>query len=112
MLSHDAASPSQRPTPITVGGEPVSDADHLDLAGLDEIFGGASTSFARELARIFLADVTRRLGHLRDSVELGNASSSMKIAHTVRGASINFGAVRLAELADRVERYAELESRD
>jgi HPt (histidine-containing phosphotransfer) domain-containing protein len=97
---------------VVVGVETQPELARLDLERLNEIVGTGSASFARARARRFRDDEACRIGDLKEAVQSRDTTGSEAIAHTIRGASINFGASRLAELAARVEHTSSFERQD
>jgi HPt (histidine-containing phosphotransfer) domain-containing protein len=77
---------------------------------LTEVIGGspeANTVLGRELARIFLEDAERRVAELSRG-DLAEPRRTRQLAHALKGAASNFGAERLAFLAERAEAASEL----
>ncbi|MDB6115075.1 MAG: Hpt domain protein [Lacunisphaera sp.] len=63
-------------------------------------------SFLRELIEIFLQDTPERFTELDATLAKGDTAAAMRAAHTIKGSSGNFGASRLAKLAQEVEAHA------
>lgn len=80
---------------------------HLDLSRLEELSTEAgSASIVIELTQIFLEDITRRVSALAESTGPLNQNSCLSVAHAIKGACGNFGAIRMASLAEDIERRA------
>ncbi|MBV9959862.1 MAG: response regulator, partial [Acidobacteria bacterium] len=73
------------------------------LANLRQL-GGPDQSFLRGLIEIFLHESTERLVRLRAAAARGDAQAVQHIAHTQRGACLNFGARRMALICEELER--------
>jgi signal transduction histidine kinase/DNA-binding response OmpR family regulator len=65
--------------------------------------GGMNQSFLGELIDLFLKESVERLARLKEAVTSGDAEAIYQIAHTQRGACLNFGARRMAELCAELE---------
>jgi HPt (histidine-containing phosphotransfer) domain-containing protein len=57
----------------------------------------------RELVEMFLDEGQSRLATLRKALEEGDAQSVERVAHTLKGNSVNMGAVRMAALCAELE---------
>ena len=77
----------------------------LDLDRIEELVQQAgSVAILRELSVIFLADMGVRLEGLREAVSAGDRELVRRLAHAVKGSSANFGALEMAQFAERIER--------
>jgi CheY-like chemotaxis protein/HPt (histidine-containing phosphotransfer) domain-containing protein len=85
-------------------GAPVLDRaqfDHLcDLQDDDD------PEFIRDLVDLFLAETPRRLLEIARACKAGDARTMMQLAHTVKGASANFGARALQAKCQQIELFA------
>jgi HPt (histidine-containing phosphotransfer) domain-containing protein len=79
----------------------------IDRARLDEI---GSPELVHELTQIFLEDMAWRLQALADAHAAGEDLALERGAHAVKGACGNFGARRMASLAEALERVPRAES--
>jgi two-component system sensor histidine kinase/response regulator len=70
------------------------------LAGLREL---GDADLLSELSTMFLDDASSRLAALRDAVEEGDAQAVERIAHTLKGASGNMGATRMAAFCSELQ---------
>jgi CheY-like chemotaxis protein/HPt (histidine-containing phosphotransfer) domain-containing protein len=89
--------------PVTV---PIPDHDaatRLDPSRLDELAREAGPAIALELSEIFVDDMTRRVSLLRTAIEEADLPAELSLAHAVKGACGNFGASRMALLAEDME---------
>lgn len=90
--------------PNTIPVPTREDSMHLDLSRLEELSTEAgSPSIALELTHIFLEDIVRRVSSLREAAARADQKACLSIAHAVKGACGNFGAVRMAALAAHIE---------
>jgi signal transduction histidine kinase/DNA-binding response OmpR family regulator len=103
-IARDAeASPEEVPAqagsavPTDVQGETV---DYAVLQGLRDLGG---EEMLRELVEMFLDEGQSRLATLRKALEEGDAQSVERVAHTLKGNSVNMGAVRMAALCAELE---------
>ena len=103
-IARDAeASPEEVPAqagsavPTDVQGETV---DYAVLEGLRDLGG---EEMLRELVEMFLDEGQSRLATLRKALEEGDAQSVERVAHTLKGNSVNMGAVRMAALCAELE---------
>ena len=85
----------------------ISDQTEIfDRAGvLDRLDGDAN--LLDELLIAFLDNVPRQIAALEQAIMSGSASEVRLVAHTIKGASANLGALRLQAAADDLERAAE-----
>ena len=80
---------------IACTATPVVDREHLDE------FTDGDPALERELAELYLATAEGYLGELEH--KLGSAQDWRRIAHSLKGASRNLGASRVAALAEAAE---------
>ena len=79
----------------------------VDLSRLEELAIEAGTpQIVEELSRIFLDDVARRLVALSIAAKARDQRAYLNVIHAIKGASGNFGAVRMARIAEASERQA------
>lgn len=85
----------------------AGDEQVLDLSRLEELASDAgSPQIVVELSRIFLDDVARRIVALGLAGKARDQRAYLNVIHAIKGASGNFGAVRMARLAEASERRA------
>jgi signal transduction histidine kinase/DNA-binding response OmpR family regulator/ligand-binding sensor domain-containing protein/HPt (histidine-containing phosphotransfer) domain-containing protein len=65
--------------------------------------GGMNQSFVSELIDLFLHESVERLARLREAATSSDVEAIHLIAHTQRGACLNFGAQRMAGLCKELE---------
>ncbi len=58
----------------------------------------------REIVPIYLADNQKRFAELTEAVKSGDTAAVKSDAHAIKGAARNFGAKRLMDIADQMER--------
>ncbi|MBK5964371.1 hypothetical protein CCR95_09815 [Thiocystis minor] len=63
-------------------------------------------NLARTVAKCFLTDLPRQIAALRGTLEVGDAPSAERQAHTIKGASANVGGQRLRAVAFAMEQAA------
>jgi CheY-like chemotaxis protein/HPt (histidine-containing phosphotransfer) domain-containing protein len=82
-------------------------ATSIDLSRLRELASEAgSPRIVEELSLIFVQDMERRLESLREAMAIGSDRSLLALLHSIKGACGNFGAIRMAALAEQMEREA------
>jgi CheY-like chemotaxis protein/HPt (histidine-containing phosphotransfer) domain-containing protein len=89
--------------PVTVPIPNHDAATRLDPSRLDELAREAGPAIALELSEIFVDDMTRRVAALRTAIEDADLPAELSLAHAVKGACGNFGASRMALLAEDME---------
>ena len=102
-LARGSSSNNVHPPPLTI---PIPDNDaavRLDPSRLDELAREAGPAIALELSEIFVHDMARRLAQLRTAIEQADLPAKLALAHAVKGACGNFGASRMALLAEDME---------
>ncbi len=105
------SAPSQAPVSVPV---PSQDSrEHLDLSRLEELAIEEGTArIAVELSEIFLDDIARRVQGFADAAQNRDMAACLFLAHAIKGACSNFGAVRMARLAEEGERRCKAGSLD
>lgn len=90
-----------------------STAGHLDLSRLEELaFDEGSSDVAVLLTQIFLEDISKRVLSLRDAAASLDETACLLVAHAIKGACGNFGAVGMAQLAEQAERRCKAHALD
>jgi HPt (histidine-containing phosphotransfer) domain-containing protein len=56
-----------------------------------------------ELAQLFFEDTSSGLAALRGAVEVGDARTVERVAHTLKGSSGNMGAARMAKICSGIQ---------
>jgi CheY-like chemotaxis protein len=100
-----AREPEQRQVEASsvVSATPAS----VDLSRLQELADEAgSPRIVEELSLIFVEDMDRRLESLREATDERVERKLLSVIHSVKGACSNFGALRMAALAEAIERRA------
>lgn len=75
-----------------VAAQLAADLDKDDLALIHGAYG---------------ADIRLRAGQLRDAVMAGNADQAYRAAHSLKGASLNLGFLRLGQLSAHLQGLAQ-----
>jgi CheY-like chemotaxis protein len=91
------------PPPVTIPIPNQDAATRLDPSRLDELAREAGPAIALELSEIFVDDMARRISQLRTAIEEADLPAELSLAHAVKGACGNFGASRMALLAEDME---------
>ena len=79
----------------------------VDLSRLEELAREAGApQIIEELSRIFMDDVARRVVALGLAAQARDQRAYLNVIHAIKGASGNFGAVRMARIAEASERQA------
>ncbi|HKE55911.1 MAG TPA: response regulator [Pyrinomonadaceae bacterium] len=73
--------------------------------------GGANEGFLSELIDVFQAESIERLKQMKEAAAMNDLSTLHRLAHIHRGACINFGAQRMAQLCQQVESMTNAEPR-
>jgi HPt (histidine-containing phosphotransfer) domain-containing protein len=89
--------------PLTIPSPTHDAAMRLDPSRLDELAREAGPAIVLELSEIFLDDMGRRLAQLRTAIAQADLPAELSLAHAVKGACGNFGASRMATLAEDME---------
>lgn len=90
--------------------EDDSPVEHDALEKLRQL-GGSNDSFLSELIDVFHSESLERLEQMKEAAATSDLAKLHNVAHTHRGACINFGARRMAELCQKVESTTTAESR-
>jgi CheY-like chemotaxis protein/HPt (histidine-containing phosphotransfer) domain-containing protein len=85
-----------------LGGYPDSAAPAIDKAAVLKRLGGDEELY-HELLHLFLEHAPRQITQLKEAVEAGDVALSERMAHSLKGASANVGAVTLQQEAARAE---------
>ncbi len=85
--------------PVSLEASPVEQEALHNLRRL----GGTNQSFLSELIDVFLQESVERLARMKEAAANKNMTTVHRIAHTHRGACINFGAHKMAQLCVQLE---------
>ena len=80
--------------------------DEAAIAALRDPDLGGDPDFLVEVVEAFLGDSPPRLQALRASLDRGEAEAVGRAAHSLKGSSGNFGAMRMQTLCADIERLA------
>jgi CheY-like chemotaxis protein len=64
--------------------------------------GGSNEGFLSELIEVFQHESLERLAYLKEAVSRNDVIALRRVAHTHRGACINFGAQKMAQLCEQL----------
>ncbi len=73
------------------------------LGELKELGGSEGEAFLREIVEIFLADAPGQIAAMRQALERKEGDALANAAHSLKGSSSNFGALRIQEDCRRLE---------
>jgi CheY-like chemotaxis protein len=100
-----AAQLPGEPQQVESGRTPTAAPASVDLSRLQELADEAgSPRIVEELSLIFVEDMDRRLESLREAADERVERKLLSVIHSVKGACANFGALRMATLAEAIER--------
>src|SRR5450432_923507 len=95
----------QEPRALAAQSRSSAPPSSVDLSRLQELADEAgSPRIVEELSLIFVEDMDRRLETLREAADERVERKLLSIIHSVKGACSNFGALRMAQLAETIER--------
>ncbi len=101
-IDSEPPEPAEQPT-VT----PPPEGAVVDLSRLEELAREAGTpQIVEELSHIFLDDVARRVVALGLAAKARDKIAYLNVIHAIKGASGNFGAVRMMRIAEASERQA------
>ncbi|MEO6599657.1 MAG: response regulator [Polyangiaceae bacterium] len=107
-VARPVSGPGKHPVaPVVTNPAPSSSASRssVDLSRLQELADEAgSPRIVEELSLIFVEDMDRRLESLREAADERGERKLLFVIHSVKGACANFGAIRMATLAESLER--------
>lgn len=80
-------------------------AQNFDLEQLEQLAGG-DKAFEKELLQMFVGDTENSLEQLATAISADNQSAVQELAHYIKGASANVGAVGMSTIAAQLESTA------
>src|SRR5260221_25394 len=83
---------------------PILNPDSIQA--LRDLSPEGDSEFLRELIAIYLADTPKQLVQLEEALAKKDASLVIRVAHTIKGSSGNFGAQEFARMAHDMEAQA------
>ncbi len=85
-----------------------SEQSLLQPEALSELrqLGGKNQNFFSEMVDVFVLESVERLDRMRATAKQGDMESVHQLAHTQRGACLNFGARRIAQLCEELEKIS------
>ena len=82
----------------------MSDDPTIDMQAIDGLRElSPDADFLRELIEIYLQDTPQRIAELQDALNKKDVPVFTRAAHTIKGSSSNFGAIKLTKLAHDLE---------
>jgi CheY-like chemotaxis protein len=106
-IDSEPPDPEERKSEPSVDIVVPSGEQAMDMSRLDELAQEAGTrQIVIELSRIFLDDVAKRIVALGLAAKARDQRAYLNVIHAIKGASGNFGAVRMARIAEASERKA------
>lgn len=81
--------------------EPIVEPSAIQT--LRELCPGDNDAFLREVLDMFKKDTPLRIAEMEESLKTSDKVRFKRAAHSIKGASANIGAVRLQEVAGRLE---------
>jgi HPt (histidine-containing phosphotransfer) domain-containing protein len=82
----------------------------FDLAGIEAQWGAPPDEIFHAVLKIFVTEVEPRCVEARVALSEGRRDTLRRVAHTLKSASSNVGAVHLAECAAALETATEIET--
>jgi len=73
------------------------------IQNLRSLNPGDNDEFLREIIGIFLEDTPQRIAELDKSLAAADAPTFTRAAHSIKGSSSNLGALRLRQIAEKIE---------
>jgi two-component system, sensor histidine kinase and response regulator len=112
MAYGGAIHPAATATVQLIPNAPEASAavDSLDLSVVDRwrrLAAETDAQLVGQLCESFRDDTARRLVDLREAADSADPERLRQVAHAVKGASANLGAVRMAALSRRLEALGE-----
>ena len=106
-IDSEPPDPEDRKSEPNVVAPAMPNDQIVDLSRLEELAQEAGTpQIVEELSHIFLDDVARRVVALGLAAKARDQRAYLNVIHAIKGASGNFGAVRMARIAEASERQA------
>lgn len=100
--SDSQESPDPKPPP----DDDKYDFQVIDIEYARERMRGCSESVLVEIAKVLQDEATQRIGEIEAALEAGDAKLLQRAAHTLKGASANFGTKAVVDIAQQIEKDA------
>ena len=94
------AAPEPTPAPAPAPGDPVN---HAALENIRALSRDGGDALVQKVINAFMGDTPRHLNALRQAVNAREAEHLRRLAHSLKSASANIGAARLAALCRDLE---------
>jgi len=73
------------------------------IENLRSLNPGDNDEFLREIIGIFLEDTPQRIAELETGLAAADTPAFARAAHSIKGSSANLGALRLKQIAEKIE---------
>jgi HPt (histidine-containing phosphotransfer) domain-containing protein len=90
----------------------VNASSTLDLAAIERLVKLGGNQFVRQMIELFLDFVGKKVTEIRLAQQAGNLVGVAAAAHPIKSSAGNVGALRLQELAARIEQLAKAAQSD
>lgn len=80
-------------------------AKTFDMEQLEQLAGG-DKAFEKELLTMFVEDISNSINQLAAAISANDAADAREVAHYIKGASANVGAVGMSQTAAQIEKQA------
>lgn len=77
--------------------------DHRTITYLKTISSETDPNFFPELIELYLSQIPSLMDELKQTVLLGNGKVLERIAHRIKGSSLNLGALGVADICGKLE---------
>ena len=84
----------------------MADLPRIDLEAIENLRSldpGDNDEFLREIIGIFIEDTPLRIAELEMSLAAADIPTFTRAAHSIKGSSSNLGALRLRQIAEKIE---------
>ena len=104
-MTHLAKQTEQRALPVaeSAGAETLADLDNAALNNIRALQKDGTNAILSKIINMYLANSPKLLEKLQEAAATGNGDLLRSSAHTLKSASANLGANKLAELCQQLE---------
>ena len=104
----NATSREQSPNPVEPHASASSESEPLEDGTLQDLrrLGGTNQGFLDELIELFLQESVKRLARMNEAATGKDMNALHHVAHTQRGACLNFGARQMAKICEELEHFS------
>jgi HPt (histidine-containing phosphotransfer) domain-containing protein len=93
------------PAPVALPAAPLAPSGALDTGVIGDLIDVMGDEFT-DLVRVYLEDTPKAVAVLESAAARGDRDGIIAPSHSLKSTSANLGAIRLAELAKRLEHGA------